>query len=191
MGKVLMGPSTMVYPMPAWLIGAMVGGKPNFMTVAWGGIANAEPPMITVAIRHARYTNSGIKKNRTFSVNVPSADLVKETDYCGSASGSNIDKVAVCKFNIFYGKLTDAPLIEQCPVNLECRVENILDLGSHDLVIGRIIETHVSENCLTNGEPDLDKIKPFAYIGRPDEHYRALGKSLGDAFRIGQSLRTK
>ena len=191
MTKVLMGPSTLIYPMPALLIGTVVGGKTNFMAVAWSGIANAEPPMISVAIRHKRYTNQGIKEHQEFSVNVPSADLVKEVDYCGSVSGSKVDKAEVCGFKVFYGKLTHAPLIEQCPINMECKVEHTLDLGSHALVIGRILETHVSESCLTNGEPDVIKIKPFAYIGRPDAYYYSLGDVLGKAFSIGQSLRKK
>ncbi|MDD4859201.1 MAG: flavin reductase family protein [Dehalococcoidales bacterium] len=191
MGKVLMGPSTLAYPLPAWLIGAKVADKPNFMTAAWAGICNSDPPKIAISIRHQRYTNSGIKHSRVFSVNIPSAALVKETDYCGSASGKTVDKVEICKFKIFYGTLTDAPLIEQCPVNMECKVEQVIDLGSHGLVIGEILETHVSEDCLTDGKPDIEKIKPFAYIGRPVEHYRAMGESLGKAFSIGQSLRKK
>lgn len=191
MGKVQRGPATLIYPMPALLVGAMVKGKPNFMTVAWGGICNAEPPMITVSIRHERYTNAGIKQSQAFSVNVPSVDLVKETDYCGSVTGAKVDKAAVCKFTVFYGKLAGAPLIEQCPVNLECQVEHILNLGSHDLIVGKILETHVSEECLTNGEPDVEKIKPFAYITRPIAQYQAMGDVLGKAFSIGQTLRKK
>ncbi len=96
MGKVLMGPQTWIYPMPALLIGVNVDDKPSFMAVAWSGIANGEPPMISVALRHQRYTLRGIRQNLAFSVNVPSADLVRETDYCGLASGSKVDKVKVC-----------------------------------------------------------------------------------------------
>ena len=144
MGKTLMGPQTLIYPMPVLIIGANVDGKPNFMTLAWGGIANGEPPMISVAIRHQRYTLKGIRQNLTFSVNIPSTNLVKETDYCGSISGSKVNKVEACQFNVFYGKLDNAPLIEQCPINLECRVVHILDLGSHSLIVGRIEETHIS-----------------------------------------------
>jgi flavin reductase (DIM6/NTAB) family NADH-FMN oxidoreductase RutF len=161
MGKSLMGPQTLLYPMPVLLIGANVDDKPNFMTVAWGGIANGEPPMISIAIRHQRYTNKGIRQNLTFSVNIPSTDLARETDYCGSVSGSKSDKVKVCRFKVFYGKLGSAPLIEQCPVNMECKVVHMLDLGSHSLVVGRVEETHVSDNCLTDGQPDVDKIKPI------------------------------
>ncbi len=126
MSKIPMGPTTWVYPMPALLIGANVDGKPNFMVVAWGGIANGEPPMISVAIRPSRYTHRGISQNLTFSVNIPSVELVRETDYCGSTSGAKINKVEACQFSVFYGKLGNAPLIEQCPINLECKVVHIL-----------------------------------------------------------------
>ena len=188
MGKILMGPGTLIYPQPALLVGANVNGKPNFLTVAWSGIANGEPPMISIAIRHSRYTLRGIKQNMTFSVNVPATDMVIETDYCGIVSGSEVDKVEVCRFKVFYGKLGNAPLIEQCPVNLECKVIHSLDLGSHLLVVGRIEETHVSESCLTDGKPDIDKINPFSYITDPDRQYQAVGEVIGKAYSIGKEL---
>ena len=190
MGKLLMGPQTLIYPMPALLVGANVDDKPNFMAVAWGGIANGEPPMISVAIRHQRYTLKGIKQNMTFSVNVPSTDMVSETDYCGIISGAKFNKAEVCRFKVFYGRLDKAPLIEQCPVNLECKVVHILDLGSHSLVIGQIEETHVSDNCLTDGKPDVSKIKPFIYTTSPAIQYQALGKVIAKAFNIGKELKT-
>src|SRR3972149_648562 len=181
MAKVTVENKTLVFPMPAFLIGANVDGKPNFMTAAWSGIAGSTPPMITVALQHHRHTLKGMKQNMTFSVNVPSVDLVKETDYCGVVSGSKTDKVADCRFKVFYGKLTTAPMIEQYPVNLECKVMHILDLGSHELVVGRIEETYISEECLTDGKPDVAKIKPIAYVGR---RYVALGEVVGGAFTV-------
>ena len=190
MKKVTMGPQTLIYPMPATLVGANVNGKPNFMAVAWCGIANSEPPMVSVALRHNRYTLKGIMDKLTFSVNIPSRDLVKETDYCGITSGSKVNKTEVCRFKVFYGKLSDAPLIEQCPINLECKVVHILDLGSHVLVIGRIEETYVSENCLTEGKPDVNKIEPFAYI-TTTQQYQALGEVVAKAFSIGKELKVR
>ena len=191
MSKVQMGPQTMIYPMPAFLVGANVDGKPNLMAVGWGGIACSEPPMITVAIRHQRYTLKGIKQNMTFSVNVASTDLVKEVDYCGMAAGAKVDKVEVCQFKVFYGKLETAPLIEQCPINLECKVMHILDLGTHALVVGRIEETYLSEDSLTDGKPDVSKIKPLIYITRPDAYYNALGEVVGKAHSIGKELEAR
>ena len=186
MAKILLGPQTLIYPMPALLVGAQVDGKPNFMTVAWGGIANSVPPMISVALQHHRHTLKGIRQNLAFSVNVPSCDMVKETDYCGSVSGAKVNKAEVCRFGVFYGKLDSAPLIEQCPINLECKVVHILDLGSHSLVVGRIEETHISENCLTEGKPDVDKIKPFTYVTSPSRQYQAFGEVIAKAFGVGR-----
>ena len=188
MSKVLMGPTTLVYPTPALLVGANVDGRPNFMPAAWGGVANSEPPMISVAIRPGRYTHKGISQNLTFSVNIPSVDLLKETDYCGIKSGAKVNKTEVCQFRVFYGKLGNAPLIEQCPVNLECRVVHTLSLGSHSLFIGRVEETHISETCLTDGKPDVDKIRPFLYVVEPTRQYRALGQVLAGAFRVGREV---
>ncbi len=191
MNKIPMGPQTLIYPMPTLLVGANVNNRPNFMTVAWGGIANGEPPMISVAIRHTRYTLSGIKQNLTFSVNLPSADMVREVDYCGLTHGSEVNKAEVCRFKVFYGKLGNAPLIEQCPINLECKVAHILDLGSHSLVVGRIEETYISEDCLTQGKPDVNKIKPLSYIRAPGRRYQALGAVIAKAFSIGEEIKAR
>jgi len=188
MSKILMGPQPLIYPMPTILVGANVDDKPNFMTVAWCGIANGEPPMISVAIRHHRYTLKGIRQNMTFSVNVPSTDLVRETDYCGLVSGAKVNKVEACRFKVFYGKLNSAPLIEQCPVNLECKVVHILDLGSHSLIVGRVEEAHVSESCLTSGKPDVNKIRPFIFTTEPASQYQAFGEVIAKAFSIGHKI---
>lgn len=191
MAKVTMDHKTMVYPMPAFLIGANVDGKPNFMTAAWSGIAGGQPPVITVGINHSRYTLKGIHQHMTFSVNVPSVAIAKETDYCGIESGSKVDKVKVCGFDVFYGDVESAPMIEQCPVNLECRVMHLLDVGSHVLVVGEIKETYISDSCLTDGKPDVEKINPFAFNPRPGGDYQAFGKTVGKAFSMGLELKEK
>jgi flavin reductase (DIM6/NTAB) family NADH-FMN oxidoreductase RutF len=188
MSKVTIGPRTLLYPMPTVLVGANVGGKPNFMAAAWCGIVNSSPAMISVSLQHQRYTLKGIEENKTFSINVPSIDLVKETDYCGMTSGAKTDKVADCRFKIFYGKIGTAPLIEQCPVNLECRVAQMLDLGSHICIIGQITEVHVTDSCLTNGEPDADKIRPFLRAAGAGNHYREFGKPIGEGFTTGKAI---
>ncbi len=190
MAKIKLGPKPLAYPMPAFLVGASVGGKPNFMAVAWGGIVCGAPPMVAVALRPSRYTYKGVRESGAFSVNIPSDNLVVETDYCGIVSGARADKVKVCGFNVFYGELVTAPLIEECPVNLECRVFREDNLGSHILVIGEIVECHVSEDCLTDGLPDVAKIKPFAFNESHIVQYQALGKALGEAFSIGRRLKT-
>jgi len=189
MNKIKIGPQSLVYPMPAFLIGAEVDGRANFMAAAWAGIANSTPPSITVAFQHHRFTLKGIKENGVFSVNVPHTSQVTETDFCGIFSGTKEDKTAVCGFNVFYGEVAKAPLIEQCPVNLECRVLHMLNLGSHTLVVGRIEEVHVSEDCMTDGEPDPLKIDPLIYATGGKKSYYGIGKYVGPAFKIGLELK--
>jgi len=189
MQKAALGPQTLLYPMPNFLVGADVEGKPNFMAVAWGGIANGRPPMLTVALQHHRFTYKGIKANSTFSVNIPSQAQVTEYDYCGLVSGAKADKNAVCGFKIFYGQTANAPLIEQCPVNLECRLVHILNLGSHALVVGEIMQTHVSTDCMTDGQPDPNKIQPFIYCEGKPSSYMALGQVIAPAFKVGRRLK--
>lgn len=190
MSKKVFGPQTWLYPEPVVLIGANVNDKPNFMTVAWVSIGGGEPPMVSVAIRHIRYTLKGVRQNMTFSVNIPSTDMIKETDYCGLVSGAKTDKVRDCKFKVFYGKLSSAPLIEQCPINMECEVLHILDVGSHSLVVGKIAEVHISEDCLTDDKPDIRKIKPFAYIPRPVSKYCSIGEYIADTYSIGKEIKS-
>lgn len=190
-GKKTLGPQTLLYPMPAFLIGATVGEKANFMTAAWSGIANSNPPMVTVALQHHRHTLKGIKEHGTFSLNVPPADLVKETDYCGIVSGSKEDKVSTCNFNVFHGKLKTAPLIKECPVNLECRMVHLLNLGSHALVIGQVEEVFVSEDCMTDGQPNATKINPLIFVVGTAKTYHCLGEFIAPAFSVGMELKKK
>lgn len=186
MKKVKLGPQTLLYPMPAVLVGAQVKGKPNFMTAAWCGIAASTPPAISVAVRPLRYTLTGITANNTFSINVPSADLVEKVDYCGIYSGHKVDKSQI--FQIEYGKLKTAPLIQECPINLECRVIHALDLGSHTLFVGEIVETYVKQDCLTDDKADPAKIDPILY-STVARQYQRLGAVVGRAWEIGKKIK--
>ncbi len=190
MSKVKMAPQRWMYPRPTLLVGANIDGKANFMAVGGGGVADAEPPMIGVPIRHPQYTLKGIYQNLTFSINIPSVDLVKETDYCGIISGSKMDKVKACNFKVFYGDLQTAPLIEQCPINLECKAIHILNLGTHAFVIGEVKGTYISEECMTGGKPDVKKIKPIVFNLELAE-YSAIGEVIGKAWNIGREISTR
>jgi flavin reductase (DIM6/NTAB) family NADH-FMN oxidoreductase RutF len=181
--KKAIGPQTLLYPMPAVLVGAQVNAKPTFMTVAWCGIASHEPPAISVAIRPVRYTFEGISANNTFSINIPSSDLAVKVDYCGIYSGHKIDKSEI--FNVTYGQLDTAPLIQECPVNLECSVIHALELGSHVLVVGEILQTYVDEDCMTAEKADPTKIDPLIY-STGVRQYQKLGDVVGRAWDIGK-----
>jgi flavin reductase (DIM6/NTAB) family NADH-FMN oxidoreductase RutF len=186
MTKKTLGPQPIIWPHPTVLAGANVDGKPDFAAVAWAGVAASNPPAVTIALQHHRYSLKGIRQNMTFSVNIPSQDLVKETDYCGMVSGAKTDKVKDCGFKVFYGKLATAPLIEQCPINLECKVVHILDMGSHALVVGEVAEVYASDDCLTDGRPDVLKVKPFAFF---PPKYRAIGEPIADTFKSGKEIK--
>jgi flavin reductase (DIM6/NTAB) family NADH-FMN oxidoreductase RutF len=182
------GPSPVLSGCPTILAGTLVDGRPDFVTVAWTGVAASSPPAITIALQHHRYSLKGIRQNLTFSVNIPSAGLVEETDYCGIVSGSGADKAADCKFKVFYGRLDSAPFIEECPVNHGCEVVQILNLGSHELIVGRIIETQVNPDCLKNGRIDLAGVSPFFFTS---QGYFTLGEKVGEPFQSGRAIRSK
>jgi flavin reductase (DIM6/NTAB) family NADH-FMN oxidoreductase RutF len=183
MSKKNLGNQSLLYPYPVTILGTMVNGKPNFMTLAFVGIVNSKPGMIALGCGKRHLTNAGIKENQTFSINLPSTDMIKLADYIGCVSGSKIDKSEL--FKVFYGKLGTAPMIEECPLCLECKVLKILDLGGlDDIIIGEIIESYCEEKCLTDNLPDLEKLKPFL-LSMYENRYFATGEYLGKAWKIG------
>ena len=192
MGKIKLEPKAGPLPIlgcyPTIIIGVMVDGKTDFTTVAWTGVAASVPPSITIALQHHRHSLKGVRQNMTFSVNIPSASLVKETDYCGLASGARVDKAADCRFTVFCGKLKTAPFIEECPINHACEVVQILNLGSHELIVGRIVESHVSEECMVDGRLDVSKVQPILFAGFG---YCTPGDLVGTAFRCGIDINPK
>jgi flavin reductase (DIM6/NTAB) family NADH-FMN oxidoreductase RutF len=179
----------MLFPHAAVLVGANVDGQPDFVTVAWTTIACGTPPHIAIALNRVRHSLKGIEQHMAFSVNIPNRALVKETDYCGLATGAETDKARDCNFKVFYGELAYAPFIEQCPVNIGCTVEHIVRLGSHYLIAGAVKEVLVADDCLTEGKPDATKIDPLLVVTTPALTYRAVGRSLGTAFRIGKKIK--
>jgi flavin reductase (DIM6/NTAB) family NADH-FMN oxidoreductase RutF len=173
---------------PTVMVGSLVDGQADFATVAWTGVAASSPPTICISLQHHRHSLTGIRRNMVFSVNIPSTDLINETDYCGITSGSGTDKVKDCNYKVFYGKIAGAPLIKECAINHACEVVQILNLGSHELIVGRIAETFVNEDCLTEGYVDPIKVKPFFFAGFS---YFALGKKVGEPFRSGKVINPK
>ena len=190
MAKITLRPDRYMYPRPTLLVGANIDGKANFLAVGGGGVVGADPPMLGFPLRHERYTLKGILHNMTFSVNTPSIDLVKETDYCGITSGAEVDKVKVCQFKVFYGNLKTAPMIEQCPLNLECRVVHVLNLGKHFFIIGQVEGAYLSEDCMTSGKPDVNKIKPLIFNIETNE-YIAFGEVVAKAYSVGKELKAR
>jgi flavin reductase (DIM6/NTAB) family NADH-FMN oxidoreductase RutF len=186
MDKIKIGNNAFVYPMPMVLAGAMVDGKPNFMAVGWVARVNFQPPMIGIALGKTHYTNEGIHKNQTFSVNVPGMDLIEKVDYCGLVTGRKTDKSEI--FGVFYGELGSAPMVRECPLCMECKLVQAVDLPSNTLYIGQIMETFTEERYLTEGKPDIQKINPFT-LTMPDNQYWKLGSNAGEAWAIGKKFK--
>ncbi len=143
-------------------------------------------------IRNVRYSLQGIRRHRTFSVNLPSVDMVDVADYCGSVSGATVDKVEACAFTIFYGGLKSAPLIEQCPINMECEVLQFVEVGDHTVIIGSIRETYVTEDCIVSGIPDIGKIQPLCFCtsAPASSGYYCVGEFVASTRSIGNELHT-
>jgi flavin reductase (DIM6/NTAB) family NADH-FMN oxidoreductase RutF len=182
--KIELGPNNSLFPMPTVVVGANVNGKPNYLTIAWCGIMGGSPPLISVALRRSRFSSPGIKENQSFSVNIPSTDLVKQADYVGIVSGHKADKSGI--FKTFYGKLETAPMIEECRINLECKLFQILDFGhSHEIFVGEIVQVYADEDCLTDGNPDISKIDPIIF-STGDHNYWKVGERVASAFSVGK-----
>ena len=178
--------STNVFvPMPVVLVGTRVNGKVNFMTVGWCTRANANPPMILCGINRSHYTSAGIASIGTFSVNIPSASMVEKTDYCGLVSGKTVNKATV--FDVFYGKLGTAPMIQECPITLECRLVQTVDLPTNYLFIGEICGAYADRRFLKEKLPDFEAIDPLI-LTMPDNTYRHLGGIAGTACSAGKKL---
>ncbi len=174
------------YPMPVVLVGAMVDGRPNFLAVAWVTMVNYNPQQIAVALGKAHHTNRGVHDTGSFSVNVPGVDLLEKVDYCGLVSGRNADKAKI--FTVASGERTGAPLIEECPVSMECKVTQVVELAADELFIGDIVGTYADAACLTDGMPDVGKINPFM-LTMPDNRYWRLGDEAGKAWSAGKKLK--
>ncbi|MBN1365509.1 MAG: flavin reductase family protein [Syntrophaceae bacterium] len=188
MKKNEIGPRTFIYPMPVTLVGANVNGKPNFTTIGYCGAINHNPPMISVGINQKHYIRIGMNQNKTFSVNIPSSDMVKITDYCGVVSGHKVDKSQI--FEVFNGKLENAPMIAECPLNLECKVVQTILYPMQEVFIGEVIAAYAEDKFLTNGLPDIKKMKALVF-SMHDNNYWTIGENIGKAWSIGNELKDK
>ena len=184
-------PSAYLFPMPVALIGATINGKPNFEPLAYVGVVEYKPPLISIASYETHYTNIGIKENGTFSVNTPSENIIQRTDYCGIVSGKNADKSEV--FDVFYGELKTAPMISESPLNLECKVIKTIKISdfvdiekSHELFIGEVVTAYAADEYLTEGAPDISKLKTFTFSM---DHYWKVGEKLAKAWEVGKNYK--
>lgn len=185
--KKKIGNQNVLYPTPVTIVGAFVNGKANFLNVAHVGILNAAAPhLISLGMNKAHYTNIGIREQKTFSVNILSQDHMIAMDYVGLVSGSKTDKSGV--FETFFGELKTAPLIQNCPLSMECSLHDIYELKTHDVFIGEIVATYVDEAVLTDGKVDLAKVKPLLF-DMSSLQYWSLGQAMGKCWNVGKQYK--
>ena len=156
MAKVFWKGSTLLAPVPPTMVSCGTMEKPNIITVAWTGIVNSQPPMTYISVRPSRYSYELIKQSGEFVINLTPASLVRQADWCGVKSGREVDKFEACKLTPIAANQVSAPLIAECPINLECRVRSVTPLGSHDMFLADIVGVNVDEQYLDeNGKPQL------------------------------------
>ncbi len=159
-------------PLPVVLVGAMVNGRPNYLVI--GYISPFDfGKYIFFSLYKKRYTSLGIHEQKTFSVNIPSVALLDKTTVCGTKSGRDIDKASL--FQTFYGELKTAPMIRECPINMECEVAEILDYDPNEGIIGRVVTSYIDPRCLTDNKLDMRKVHPIIWATGGDFNYYRLG----------------
>lgn len=183
MEKINLGPNINIYPMPVVIVGCEVNAKANFSTISWVTRVNFVPPLFAVSINKKHLTPEGIKKNKAFSINIPSKEMVELVDYCGLKSGRAGKKSL--QFEPFYGPTQFAPMAKECPVNIDCKLIKAIEFPTNTLFIGEAVESYSSTKFMTDGTPDLKKIEPLLFT-MPDNKYWDTGEWIGNAWSDGR-----
>jgi flavin reductase (DIM6/NTAB) family NADH-FMN oxidoreductase RutF len=179
MAKISWKPGNMVYPLPAVMVTVRgKDGKDNIITVAWTGTVCTNPPMLYISVRKERYSYALLKESGEFVVNLTTEDLVKATDYCGVRSGSKVDKFKETHLTKEEARVVNCAMIQESPVNIECRVKKVMPLGSHDMFLADVVNVNVDDAYMDeNGSFQLHKANPLVY-------------SHGTYYKTGQKLGT-
>lgn len=174
----------LLYPCPVLLVTSKLDDIENVLTVSWTGIACSHPEYITIAIKPSRFSYSIIEKSGYFTANMIDEKLLNVADYCGTFSGKKHNKFKKCNLSITQGKLSNVPIINECPINIECKVEKIIELGSHNLFIGKVLDKLIDKTI------DYDnihkKLKPVTYF-RPNYYSINEDQPLGTFGQVFES----
>jgi len=181
------GARAAAYPLPVFVVGSYDHkGKPNAMVAAWGGICSSDPPSIAISIRPSRYTYRNLMEKMAFTISIPSAKYMTETDFFGIESGESTDKFAVTGLTPLRAEHVNAPCIAEFPVVLECRVTKHVKIGAHTQFIGEILDVKIDESMLdSEGKPDLARLQLIGFDVFRSEYY-TTGPVIGKAFSAGR-----
>lgn len=187
MGRESWRAGNMLYPLPAVMVSCKrPGEKPNIITVAWTGTVCSSPAMVSISVRPERYSYDIIKETGEFVINLTTEKLARATDYCGVRSGREVDKFAEMNLTAGRSVHVEAPYIEECPVNIECRVQQILELGSHHMFVAEVLGVDIDDRYLDEkGKFRLNEANPIVYS---HGEYFGIGRKLGS---FGYSVRRK
>lgn len=179
-----------VLPTPVWVIGSYDReGKPNVMTCGWAGICCSRPPCVMISLRKETYTHGNITEKKAFTVNIPSESFAEETAYFGSVSGREVNKFSATGLTPVKSDLVDAPYIKEFPLVLECKLKQTLELGSHTMFIGEIVDVKADESVIGEGNVlEVEKLKGFIFLPGRAKFYR-IGEFLGDIPALTQKLK--
>lgn len=179
-------PGNMLYPIPAVMVSCGSMEKPNIITIAWAGTVCSSPAMVSISIRKERYSYDLIKNSSDFVINLVTKELVKKADYCGVKSGRDVEKFKEMKLTPRQGKYVQSPVIEECPVNIECVVKDIIPLGTHDMFLAEVAGVAVDKRYMDeNGRFHLNRSGLIVYS---HGEYYGLGELLG---KFGYSVKKK
>ncbi|EHO79661.1 flavin reductase family protein [Fusobacterium ulcerans] len=198
MKKNLFKGSVVLNPVPVVLITSRNSeGKENVFTVAWTGTICTKPPMLSISIRPERLSYEYIKETMEFTVNLPTRKLTRETDYCGVRSGRTNNKIEEMKFTMKEGKEVKSPYIDECPVNIECKVKDIIPLGTHDLFLAEVLCSHIDSKLLDENEKihfewaNLISYSHGEYFPMPKEAIGSFGYSVAKKKPIEKKAASK
>lgn len=187
MAKIQWKPGNMVYPLPAVMVScADKCGNSNIITVAWTGTVCTNPPMVSISVRPERHSYQMIRETKEFVMNLTTKDLAFATDFCGVRSGRDVDKFSELKLSKEKASVVRAPMIGESPVNIECRVTEVKELGSHHMFLAEVAAVHVDDAYMNENQKfELAKAEPIVYS---HGEYYGLGKLLGT---FGYSVKKK
>ncbi len=178
MEKQIWKPGNMLYPLPAVMVSCQRDGeKPNIITIAWAGTVCTNPAMVAISIRPERYSYDIIKESGSFVINLVTEELTYAMDYCGVKSGRDIDKFKEMNLTAEPAAYVCAPMIGESPVCIECKVEQVSELGSHHMFLGKVLAVRVREECLD--EQDRLRLNETGLVAYSHGAYYTLGKKIG------------
>jgi flavin reductase (DIM6/NTAB) family NADH-FMN oxidoreductase RutF len=180
-------PGNFLYPVPAVMVSCRDGEeKPNIITVAWAGTVCSDPPMVSISVRKSRYSYEILRRSGEFVINLTTKKLVRAADFCGVRSGRDLDKFAECRLHAMPGEKVKAPLIAESPVNIECKVRQVIELGTHDMFLAEVVCVQVDSAYMD--ESGRFRLEDTGLTAYSHGKYYELGRMLGS---FGYSVRKK